>query len=291
MAESAIKSLYGINDIRGYSRTTGESLFHLRVLGDVNAEFNAEIEKLMGGSQNFAWDTAIKEFKASLKVTCREYNPDAMTTLLGGSLTEYAPDVDGAVLTPANVKGTSVISATTGVATVTITTAADAKEGWYLLKAASSTTVDIYAYSNADFSRGTDTSFYDDDGKLIAAATTITASTGSAIANYGITLTGGSGTIGMTIGDTARFYVQKPSTAGGFKIKFGQAAATFDDIGVVIGGQTQSEEVTFLHFYKCKCAGMSMPFKEKGYAQYDFTIEPSYDTTLDGIGEFIRSSL
>ena len=290
MAEAQPKGLYGVHDIRFYDLDTGESKAHLRVLGDVNPEFTAEIEKLMGGSQMFPWDSEIKAFNSSLKVTCREYSADIMAMLLGGVATEYATDADGDVIDEENVFGTSVIDATTGIATITVKAGkeADLKEGWYLIKAASATTVNVYAYSSSNFSRGTDGVFVDEDGKITSSPLTITASTAVEVTDHGINLTGGSGAIGMTIGDTARFFVQKPH-GGAYKVKFGQTSMNFEEVGCIISGQTSGGVTSYLHFYRVKCAGMAIPFTEKGFASYDITVEPMYDSTLDGVGEFRRS--
>jgi hypothetical protein len=290
MTERNPRGLFGVHDVRFYNRSTGESISHLRVLGDVNPEFTAEIEKLMGGSQMFSWDSEIKSFEASLKITAKEYDGETMAMLLGGENTSYAADSDGDVLDEANVYGTSVIDATTGIATVTVESGEEdeLKEGWYVIKAVSATTVDIYAYSSANFSRGTDLSFQDDDGKITASPLTITASTAVSVPDLGVELTGGSGTIGMTTGDTARFYIQKPH-GGAYSVKFGQASMNFDEIGVVIAAQTSAGMTTYLHFYRCKAAGMAIPMVEKGYATYDITVEPMYDSDVDGVGEFRRS--
>lgn len=292
MAERNPMTMFGAHDVRFYSRTTGESLAHLRVLGDVNSEFTAEVEKLMGGSSYFPWDTAIKSFGSSLKITAREYDGDIMSLLLGGTLTEYASDSDGDIIDEANVKGTSVYGVATGILTVIpipTTGPANLKEGWYLIKAASASTVNVYAYSNVDFTRGTDDTFEDEDGKITASPITITTSSNTDITDHGIRLTGGGGTIGMTTGDTARFYVQKIH-GGAFEVKIGQSAMSFSDVGCVISMMEKDNITAFLHLYKVKVAGMAIGFPEKGFSTYDITVEPSYDSTLDAVGVFRRSN-
>jgi len=47
-AELAPISMYGVHDLTLYTRSNGVPIGHYRVMGDVKAEFSAEIEKLMG---------------------------------------------------------------------------------------------------------------------------------------------------------------------------------------------------------------------------------------------------
>lgn len=292
MAETAPWTSYGIHDIRLYDRSTGLSLGHWRVLGDVNNEFNAEYEKLMGGSQVFPWDSAVKEFSSSVKATVKEYNADATALLLGGSLTEYPEDAAGDVIGEANVQGTSCLNATTGVvgATVVATTgAADLKEGYFVVKAVSATTVDVYYYNSATFARGTNASFQDDDGKITATPLTIETDTAVAVPNFGLELTGGSGTIALVTNDTFRGFVQQPH-GGAYSIKFGEEITEFPDVGVVIASTYEGGDLTELILYKCKVAGTSIPFLEKGYSVFDVNIEPSYDADQDAYGLFTKTT-
>jgi len=207
--------------------------------------------------------------------------------LLGGVLTEYAADAAGDVIDEANVKGTSVLQASTGIATTTVvasTGAAELKEGWFIALCTGAAVVDVYALSSASFSRGTDESLEDNSMKVTASELTITTGSATAVPNFGIQFTGGSGTIGMTTGDSMRFYVQAP-TSGSNHVKFGQASTDFSDVGVIISGQMQDESFIQLHLFKCKVAGMAIPFAEKAFGTYDITIEPSYDVDENAYGE------
>lgn len=285
MSETAPYQQYGINDIRIYNRDTGYSIAHYRILGDATPEFTAEMEKLKGGSSLVPWASAVKEFNTSLKMTVREFHPDGTALLLGGTTTDIAAAATGDILYEDNVYGSSIYGVATGVLTITVTSGEDAelKEGWYLVKAASSTTVNVYAMNDASFSEGTDGSYQDDDGLINASPLTITQSTDTDISDWGITLTGGGGTIGMTVGDTARFYVSAPSN-GGWHTTFGAKGSTFSDCGVIITSSLDDTRLSILHLYNCKVAGMSIPFMEKGYANYDITVEPSYDAVQDAYG-------
>jgi len=257
------------------------------VLGDFTSEFTPEFAKLEGGSQLFPFATAVKSLSNSVKATVREYSADGTNLALGGTLTEYAADSAGDVLYEANVLNESVIDASTGIATVTIKAAskADAKEGWYLIKCTGAAAVDVYAMSAGAFSRGTNESFEDIDGKITAAPLTITTGSAIEVTDFGIDLTGGSGSIGMTTGDTARFYVQAPHS-GAWSTKFGQSAFDYPDVGAVITSSYDDGRLNTLHLFNCKVAGAAINFSEKEYAGYDISIEPNYDTDQDAVGIF-----
>lgn len=288
MAERAPFFGFGAHDLMIYDKTDGVPLAHLRVIGDVSGDFSADTVKVEGGSQNYPWKTAITGFKGSVKVKVKEYDPDAMAIFMGGTLTDYAAAATGDIIDEANVKGTDLYSAS-GFATVTVTggDSADLKSGWYVLKATDATHCMLYAYSSSNLKAGTDETFENELGALWVAAIEIpaTATTGTIIdATTGLTFTRGGSALSVTSGSTMRFFVQAP-LAVGWKVKFGENAATFDDVGVMISGELLDGECMFAHFYSCKCLGAPIMFPRKGFAEFDITIEPSYDTALDGVGE------
>ncbi len=290
MALSNPVSLFGIHSATLYSRTDRTPIAYLRVLGDASCELKGEFEDLNGGSQMYPWDSEVKSISSEISFTAREYPVAAMNLLLAGSLTSYTAAATGEVIDEANVYGTTVYSST-GIATVTVTSDDDddLKEGEYVVKAVSATTVDVYAMSDVDFSRGTDGA-YEDDYLKIASAQTITKSGATVLANYGITLTGGGDTIAMTIGDSMRFTVRRP-TVTGVKLVIGKASSTFSEFGCILTGQKSSGgAISYLDIYRCKAAGMPLQFKEKGYSEWAITIKALYDSAKDGVFEFIRNA-
>ena len=295
MGEPNPQGLFGVNDVRFYNIATGESLAHLRVLGSVNPEFTAEIEKLMGGSQMFPFDAAIKSFNSSLSITAREYSGKLMEMLLGGTLTEYTADAAGAVETPVELTGTSIMGASQGIASITVKVAkvANLKEGYYLIKATDTNKFDVYAMSSANFARGDNVSYEDSYGKITDTPLILAGSAGvTDLDDFGLTFTCGThATPALVAADTARFYVRKPQAGGGYAVEFGKSAMEFNEVGCIIAGQTKSGVTTYLHLYRVMAAGMALPFVEKGYAEYTITVEPMYDSVLDAIGVFRRSLL
>ena len=290
MPESNPGALYGVHDVRFYDYLTGETLSHLRVLGDVNPEFSAEMERLMGGSQMYPWETRVKEFKSTLKITAREYSGSTMKLLLGGELTEYSADENGDVLDIKNINGNSLVNEAAGISQIVVNPSYkdNLKEGWYLLKAVSNNSINIYGFSDVNLGRGTKAKFLDDEGRINEEPITIGNSDNS-INKLGIKIISGSGTTNFVLGDTARFYVQKPHGYA-YEVRIGQKSLDFKKVGVVIAGQLNNGEVTYMHFFKCQAAGMNTPFTEKGYAQYEITIEPEYDTLEDAVAVFRRSA-
>lgn len=211
--------------------------------------------------------------------------------MMGGTLTEYSGESGGAIIDTANVKGTSLFSAAGFIAPTVIpsTGAADLKPGWYVaIVLAGATTMNIYGYNSAHFKRGTDVSFIDEVGKLNASPITIPSTAGATVdvADLGLRFTRGASTLSVVAGDTMRFFVQSPFTES-WKIKFGSDAAIFNDVMVTIASERESGTGIFYSFYRCKCLGAPISAPRKGFAEYDFTITPQYDSVLDGVGEII----
>lgn len=140
-------------------------------------------------------------------------------TLAGHNVTVNAAEATGNISTLTNKSGTSVVDATTGIATVTLKSGEEArlKAGKYTVVAASATTVNVFIDSSVDFGVTPTISFQDANGKINATALTITASAAVEIPNTGLELTGGSGAIAMTPGDTATFEV-RPINEGSYVV-------------------------------------------------------------------------
>lgn len=286
------RSIFGIHDVRAYDRNSFESLAYWRVLGAVNFDFSGEFAELRGGSQIFVWEKNLTKFNSSLSIVGREYHQDQMAMALDANVTEYAADADGDVIEFVNRKGSSVKTASAGVGIASIavipsTGAANLKEGLYVIKATAANKVKVYGMSSAGFVRGAALEFGDMDG-VIGDELTITASTATPVTALGVQLMGANGTIGMTIGDTASFYIQKPHS-GAFRARIGGSPINFDDVGLFIGSETVDGMTTFMNCFRVKVAGMSIPFPEKEYAEYTMECALQFDSTVNGIADFYRS--
>jgi hypothetical protein len=261
------------------------------VLGDISGDFTADTVQVEGGSQNFPWKIDITGFKGSMKVKCKELDPDVHSMMMGGTLTDYSGGSGGAIIDTANVKGTSLFSAAGYIAPIVVpsTGAANLKPGWYVaIVLAGAATMDIYGYNSAHFKRGTAVSFIDEVGKLNASPITIPSAPAATVdvADLGLRFTRGASTLSVVAGDTMRFFVQSPFTES-WKIKFGSDAAIFNDVMVTIESERDSGTGVFYSLYRCKCLGAPISLPRKNFAEYDFTITPQYDSVLDGVGEII----
>lgn len=285
--------VFGIHNITPYSRTTGLPYGILKVLGDVTMSLKADSVDLHGGGNKFPYASEVTKIDPSLNFSCKSLEDFVMELFMGASVSKTAASSNGTISAISNFKGTSVMSATTGVATATMKAgeSGELKIGKFMIKAVSATTVDVYAMSDLNFkSKGDDLSFQDDYLKITASPLTITASTAVEIPNSGIELTGGSGVIGMTEDDTAYFYVTPPH-AGLSEISFGQDGLTFPEHGVYIVAQERSSGDMFeIEIFKAKSsAGMVIPLSEGGYSISDMSLKLLYDSTKEKVG-IIRAS-
>jgi hypothetical protein len=288
MALSNPRGQFGIHSVCLFDRDTGLPLSYLRVIGKCEINFEADFSDLTGGSQMYPFDTEVTKIGSDISFTAREYDPGTMELLMGGALTENSAEATGAIDGLANVKGTSVYDASTGIATVSVTSgdSADLKEGKYVIKATGAKAATVYALTDVDFAHGTDAVFTDD---TLAIGTIDLTSGAATLASYGLTFTPGSGTTAFVTNDTAEFYVRKPNTSS-IELLFGQAAAEFTKVGVIIAGQKQSDgTISYMELYNCLAAGMPIGFNEKAWSDWSVKIKALYDSSKDAIGCFRRT--
>ena len=290
MALSQPLTIFGIHSLTAYNITTREPLGMARVLGSAELSSEGEQVPLNGGSSKYPWKVERGLISAELSVTLREYPPFLFETLLGKAMTENAAETNGNVSTLTNAKGTSVVSATTGIATATAKSGSqgDLKFGGYVVKAVTSTTVDVYGYTNLDFAQGTDKTFENDLLKITASPLTITTSTAVEIPGFGVELTGGSGTIGMTAGDTATFDC-RPKNDESQSVIVGSSTEVFSDFGLIITAQRPGDlYMTYLDCYRVSGSGLPINFTENAFSEASITMQLFRDSTRDGVYEFKR---
>lgn len=277
--------IYGIHSVTPYDRTTRQPISFLRVLGEASLNLNAEFEELKGGSNMYSWDAEPKEITSEFSFTCKEYPITMMQKLLAGVVTDYTEEVAGEIVDVENVNGDSVYDSSTGIATVAVSTAADLKEGEYVVKATAANKVSVYAMSNVNFDRGSALEI--NDSMEVGTDFSIVQSSGTIIAGLGVTLTGGSGTIGFETDDTFRFRVRRPLVSG-VKMIVGSSNSSFSEFGCIVAGQKKSDgSLTYLDIYKCRAAGMPISFKEKAYSEWSLSIKVLYDSVKDAVFEYI----
>ncbi len=285
MALSQPRALFGIHSVSPYSRTDGLFYGTLKVLGGSSLSLSGELVELMGGSSKYAWAIEDAKIDAEMSLKIREYPDFVFELFLGKAPTSNSAEASGNASAVANKKGTSVMSATTGItSSLTVGTAADLKFGKYVIKAASATTVDVYFSSDADLARGSNGTYQNDGLKITASALTVTASTPTAIPNFGLSINGGSGTIGMTSGDTATFEV-RPVNSKSMTVTIGSSSdSVFPEFGAIVMGQKRgSGEMIEIDALRVKGVGLPLGFEENAFSESEIKAKCFYDAEQDAL--------
>lgn len=287
MARNNPRSIFGIHSFTPYNIATREPYGQLDVLGGSTLSFEGEVIDLMGGSSQWPYKQADGGITAEMTLTIREYADFLFEVFYGKKPTATTGETTGNITTAVNAKGTSVISATTGIDAVTAiaSSESDLKMGKYLIKAVTATTVDIYALTDVDFGRGTAKVYEDDTLKITPSPLTITTGADTNVTGFGFKLEGGSGTIGMTIGDTATFDV-RPVNSRASKVIIGGSSDTYPEFGALLTAQKLGSGETFMiDLYRCKAIGFPINFTEKEFSESEITAKISYDRERNGVFE------
>lgn len=268
--------VYGVHSATIFNLSTGLPYEYglLKVIGDVSWNNQVENVALTGGSNPYPFLVENGAASSEVSFTARQFEP-AMQQQFGGAVfTETAASSTGTISSVRNVTGTSVSDAATGIASITVTSSdeGDLKFGAYALKVVSSTTVDLYAYTDLDFNVGTDVDYSTAKSLLVEAGITVSGSDGTtAIADLGLTITGGSGTVSMTVDDTAVFRVVPPHGKI-YDFSYGESGIYPDYVGIAFYGQKQADGTRDeMLVTKCKANGLSLAMAEKNFAETEIT--------------------
>jgi hypothetical protein len=138
--------------------------------------------------------------------------------------------------------------------------------------------------SDIDINRGATTPTYNSDGLDLALSTiTIVSGTGTDITSIGLTLTGGSGSIGMTVGDTASFEVS-PLSNSSSTIIIGQSTTTFPAFSALILAQKLSDgEMCEIDAYNVVGTGLPISFEELAFSQPELKMTLLYDSVQNAV--------
>ena len=243
------------------------------ILASVEIDIKPEAVKLEGGSSLVPFDVAtgrasgeitatVKDFKKQLSRFLYPYSSDSETENASGNPT-------GAITTLTNIIGTSAQSATTGIASVGIVSGLESSlpVGKYRAVVTAAATIDLY--SDTDLS-GKFT-FQNADGKVNSASITI--ASGGTTDFSGIRFTGGSGTIGMTVGDIAVFEVS-PVSSYTYIRKYGVAGAYQREFLLRVYHEIVDNKVRCSEFYRCKAFASAAPSAmEKEWSSLEATIQ------------------
>ena len=285
MSLSDPRIIYGVHSISPYSRTSGLGYGILKVIGSANIALTSSLEQLYAGSNKYAWAAENKTVATDLTCKVKAYPGFLFALFLGSTVTDVGVDTAGTVSTLANKLNATVMSATTGIASVSVKAAqkANLKFGKYVLKGLSASTVGVYLLSDIDITRGTDAVYTDDTLALTLASVSITTGVGTDIDSLGLTLTGGSGTIAIGVGDTATFEVLPPSTKSS-SIVVGKSTDTFPAFGALMLSQKRATGEMFeIDAHNCVGGGLPINMEENAFSQPELKMTCLYDASLDRV--------
>ena len=286
MALSDPRIIFGVHSVSPYSRTTGEFYGILRVLGGSSISLSGELIKLNGGSNKYPWAIEDGLITAEMSLKVKEYPSFLFELFLGKAPTDVTtPDTDGTVSAVTDKFGTTVVDASTGLASVIViptTGAADLKFGKYVLKATSDDDLNIYVSTNANFARGTDEN-YDDDLLLVGTVAIGDSGATTDVASLGLRFTAGSGTTAFTIGHTATFEVQPPLTKS-MSVSIGSNSDVFPEFGAILMAKQRGNlELFEIDAHRCKGVGLPLGLEENAFSEAEIKVECFYDSTLDRV--------
>ena len=289
MAVTAPRTYFGIHSIQAY-RLSDRTPYgpEIKVLGGMNLNISPEFVDLNGGSSKFILATEVGTFTPEMTITAREFRNWMYETCLGATTSEVAAEAAGQVSTLENYNGTSAVDAATGMASIAAKASeeGDLKFGKYTIIVKSATEINVTNSSDIDNKRGTDIERQNDDLELYAADITIPGTGGTVdLPGLGLTITGGSGAIAMTIGDTAVFEV-RPINNGSSTIRVGSVDTVIPEVGLFAYGQKKGNgEMVEIEIFRCQMAGLPHNFAEKAWAEAEIQVKPLVDFTEDAVME------
>lgn len=289
MALSNPRSIYGVCSVSPYKRTDGLFYGELRVLESSSIAMTSELISLQGGCNKFDWQVEVGSMTAEMSLSFSEYPNFVFELFAGNAPTANSAEASGSVTTLTDKLGT-VVDATTGIASIGIKSGseADLKFGKYVIKVVSETTVDVYFSSDADIGRGSDGEYQNDALKITATALTVPGSSAVVeIPNFGLEITGGSGTIAMVTlgaaGDTATFEVRPPNTES-MDVTVGQLSdQNFPEFGAIIMAAKQSGGLFEIDALRCIAGGLPIGLSRNAFSPAEVTVKLMYDSAQDGV--------
>lgn len=284
MAQTNPNVIFGVHGVTFYNRADRSFFGTLRVLKGSTFSLTGENVLLNGGSSPYPWDVQTGLITSELAITFSDYQPFLSELFLGKDSTTTTAETTGDVSTPENASGTSIIDATTGIASIGAKAGseADLKFTKYVVQYVSATTVDIYAATDVDFARGTNASFVDDTLKITATPLTVPDAGATVdVPNFGLEITGGSGTVAFTSGDSAFFEV-RPINAKSTIVSVGATSDTFPEFGALIYAEANNR-LFEIDAFRCKASGMPFGFNPKEHSEAEVTANAFQDLARGGV--------
>lgn len=289
MALTRNQSVFGIHSVCPYNADTLEPYGIYKVMGSMNLNDAQEQIPLTGGSSSYPWDIEAGAATTDGSFLVREVPDFTFSAVHGATPTTNAAETGAGVNVIANINGTSVV-ASTGVASIGVKSGEEAsvKTSLYVVKVVTPTTVDVYSLTDVDALRGDDLVYQDDALKITASALTIATSTAVEIPGTGLELTGDSGTIAMTVGDTAWFDSRSINTSS-TEVTVGASNIVKPNVGLLVAAQKKgNSEVFLLDIMKTTLGGFPFNFTEKAWMEHEVSFTASYNSVRNGVYRYIR---
>lgn len=283
MARSTPRSIFGVHGVTPYNRTTGLAYGELRVLAGSSLELSGDQQDLMGGSSKYSWASEEGAITSEMTLKVNELPNFLFTLFLGTAPTDNAAETSGNLSTLTDKNGTTIVDATNGISSVSLLTgsAANLKFGKYVVKAVTASTFNLYYLTGIDLGRGTDGTILSDD-MVVASAVSFTASVASVPA-FGLQFNQ-VGTPAFTTDDTATFDVRPVNTKSTTVRIGGVTGQSFPEFGALVYAQKRGNgEMLELDVFRCKGAGMPLPFEMAKFAEFELKVKCLYDDVKDGL--------
>jgi hypothetical protein len=283
---SSPRILFGVHCISPYSRVDKTPYGILKVVGSASISLQASVEQLYAGASRFSWAAESKTISSDVSAKVKAYPGFLFQLFLGATNTDNAAEALASATALTNFKGTSCMSATAGIASVGITTGNETNVKFvkFMVKVVSATTVDVYAFSDVDFARGSTQGLYQSD-LLKVTATPLTIAMGATVVipEFGLQFVGGSGTIAMTIGDTA-YFSSRPENTLSSDIIVGNAVTTLPAFGAVFLAQKRvTGEMCEIEAFNVIGSGMPIPLDEMAFSTTELKMTCLYDAFNDAV--------
>lgn len=273
----SVNYFFGVKALIFYKPETLKPVGVFRVIS--NVEYAREIEQLLltGGHRNGAWASEAGEPTNTLTATLKEFPDFAFTELDNATKTDIlGEDTSGFVGPITDKVGTSISNATTGIASVSVTAGGELKVplGKIVIAAtAVANEVDLYLLGDT----ATGPLPVVNELTLLASGVVIPDSGGTIdIADYGITLTGGSGTVALVDNDTA-YFESRPANSKTTQIVMGDDS-DLKNLGVImVVPRNSAGQQTVFDFPKVSVGGIPFAANTREYAEFEFTGTPLLD--------------
>lgn len=256
------------------------------ILGSAEADLKQELIKLEGGSAPVPFGAAPGRATGEIVLPIRQFDKQILRFVapwVDGSEVEDADgEAGGSTTTIINAKGTSVVDATTGVASIAVDSATDTTlaAGNYKIVATGAATFDIYI--DTDVSGKVE--YEDSDLKINDSAITLPG-TGGTVVYQGIEFTGGSGSIALVTGDIATFSVN-PINTYLLTSYTGKTGACLREFSLTIYGECVGGRIRTVTYPRCVAsADKDIKFLEKEWASMEVTVQVLKPATVDYVSE------